>query len=142
MSASDASTSSGTSRTWSVSARQEEWEKITGAVLAAMASRMVDGATWDRSTSMPTRFISATISRPRSERPPTFSTSVAESAHGTFWLCVSVMYATPSARSTRTMAGDESIDWPPSAPISEAIWPSANAARTSAAVRAATKVSG
>ena len=52
---------------------------------------MVDGATWEMSTSMPIRFISGTTSRPKSLSPPTAGTSVAASAHGTFWLWVSVM---------------------------------------------------
>jgi hypothetical protein len=40
---------------------------------------------------MPIRFISATTSRPKSDRPPTAGSSVAESAHGTLSLWVSVM---------------------------------------------------
>ncbi len=85
------STSSGALRTWSHKARHEECEKITGAAEAAIASRMVLGATWEMSTSIPIRFISATTSRPKSVRPPTAGSSVAASAHGTFWLWVSVM---------------------------------------------------
>ena len=57
---------------------------------------MVTGATWDRSTSIPIRCISATTSRPKSLSPPTSGWSVAESAHPVFRLWVSVMYRTPS----------------------------------------------
>ena len=91
---------------------------------------------------MPIRFISSTTSRPKSLSPPTAGTSVAASAHGTFWLCVSVMYATPSRRSTRRTPSEQSMLCPPSAPISAAIRPPAIARRTSEAVRAASKVSG
>lgn len=38
---------------------------MTGSFDAASASRIVSAETWDRSTIMPMRFISATISRPR-----------------------------------------------------------------------------
>ena len=51
-------------------ARAEECEKITGASATSRASCMVDGATCDRSTSMPIRCISRTTSRPKSVRPP------------------------------------------------------------------------
>ena len=57
---------------------------------------MVAGETWDRSTSMPRRFISRTTSFPNSVRPPTPTVSVAESAHGMLRLWVKVMYRTPS----------------------------------------------
>ena len=50
---SSASTSSGMLRGWSHTARAEECEKITGASLTRSASRMVDAATCERSTSMP-----------------------------------------------------------------------------------------
>ena len=40
---------------------------------------------------MPSRFISRTTSRPKSDSPPSTGSSVAESAHGTFSLWVSVM---------------------------------------------------
>ena len=85
---------------------------------------------------MPSRFISRTTSRPNSESPPTTASSVAESAHGTFSLWVSVMYRTPSACSVRSTASEESIEWPPSAPISEAIRPWDSARSTSPAVSA------
>ncbi|CAM5402137.1 hypothetical protein SALBM217S_06940 [Streptomyces griseoloalbus] len=77
-------------RGWSQTARAEEWEKITGAVLVSRASRMVVAATWERSTSMPSRFISRTTSRPNADSPPTPGSSVAESAHATLKLWVSV----------------------------------------------------
>ena len=39
---------------------------------------------------MPIRFISATTCSPNGLSPPSTGSSVAESAHGTFSLCVSV----------------------------------------------------
>lgn len=42
------------------SARADEWLKKTGARLTSSASRIVATDTWDRSTSMPRRFISLT----------------------------------------------------------------------------------
>jgi hypothetical protein len=78
-------------RGWSHTAREEEWEKITGAELVSSASRMVVAATCERSTSMPSRFISRTTSRPKADRPPTVGTSVAESAHAMLSLWVRVM---------------------------------------------------
>lgn len=91
LAASIRSTSSGMLRGWSQTARAEECEKITGATDVASASRMVVAATWERSTSIPTRFISRTTSRPNSDRPPTRGESVAESAQSVLSLCVSVM---------------------------------------------------
>ena len=64
LSASRASTSSGTLRGWSHTAYAEEWLKITGAVAVSRVSRMTSWLTWERSTSMPIRFISRTTSRP------------------------------------------------------------------------------
>ena len=61
---------SGTLRGWSTIARAEECEKITGASLTRRASLIVPGETCDRSTSMPSRFISRTTSRPNGVRPP------------------------------------------------------------------------
>ena len=60
---------SGTLRGWSTSARAAEWEKMTGASLTSSAWLMTAGETWDRSTSIPSRFISRTTSRPNSVRP-------------------------------------------------------------------------
>ena len=71
----------GTLRGWSVSSRHDEWEKMTGARVVSRASDIVSGETWERSTSMPRRFISATTPRPTSVRPPWTAASVAESAH-------------------------------------------------------------
>ncbi len=85
-----ASTSSGTLRGESVTARAQEWLKIVGASAAASASRMVSVETCDRSTRTPRRFISRTTSTPNRVRPPAVGTSVAESAQGTLSLCVSV----------------------------------------------------
>src|SRR6478672_10490134 len=61
---------SGTFRACSVSARAELWEKMTGASVTSRASLMVPGETCDRSTSIPSRFISRTTSRPNSVSPP------------------------------------------------------------------------
>ena len=85
------STSSGMLRGWSQTAREEEWEKITGATDVTSASRMVVAATCERSTSMPRRFISRTTSWPKAVRPPTAGSSVAESAHAMLSLWVRVM---------------------------------------------------
>lgn len=84
-------TSSGMLRGWSHTAREDECEKITGAVEVSSASRIVVAATCERSTSMPSRFISRTTSRPKADRPPTPGSSVAESAHALLSLWVSVM---------------------------------------------------
>ncbi len=64
------STSSGTLRGWSVTARADEWEKITGASVTSRTSCIVSGDVWDRSTSMPRRFISRITSRPNRVSPP------------------------------------------------------------------------
>ena len=84
------STSSGTLRGWSTRAYAEEWEKITGAVETSSASRIVSALTWERSTIMPSRFISATTPRPKSLSPPSTRSSVAESAQATLSLWVRV----------------------------------------------------
>ena len=68
--------------------------------------------------------------------------SVAESAHGTFLLCVSVMYLAPSSYIIRSVPSDDAIEWPPSMPISDAIRPAPIARSTSSAVRASSNVSG
>ena len=75
------STSSGTLRGRSQTARAEECEKMTGASVASRASRIVSAETCERSTSIPSRFISRTTSRPNAESPPSTGSSVAESAH-------------------------------------------------------------
>src|SRR5215216_3415914 len=82
--------SSGTLRGTSHNARADEWEKITGAAVTRSAARIVAGATWLRSTSMPSRLISRTTSSPKRLSPPARGWSVAESAHGTLSLWVSV----------------------------------------------------
>ena len=82
---------SGTLRGWSFSARASECEKITGACVTRIASAIVSGETWLRSTSMPSQFISLTTSSPNGERPSNFGVSVAESAHGVLLVWVSVM---------------------------------------------------
>ena len=84
-------TLSGTLRGTSFSARADECEKMTGAWLTRIASSIVSGETWLRSTSMPSQFISRTTSSPNGDRPPNFGASVAESAHGVLFVCVSVM---------------------------------------------------
>ena len=60
---------SGTSRAWSVRARADEWEKMMGAREVWSASDMVTSFTCDRSTSMPSRFISSTTCLPNAESP-------------------------------------------------------------------------
>ncbi len=87
----DSSTSSGALRGLSATARAEEWLKIAGTSATRRASRIVSAETWERSTSMPIRFISRTTSTPKGDRPPSTGTSVPESAHGTLLLWVSVM---------------------------------------------------
>jgi hypothetical protein len=75
----------------SVMARAEECEKITGAAETRMASLMVPGDTCDRSTSIPSRFISRTTSSPNFVRPPCRAESVAASAQSMVLVWVSVM---------------------------------------------------
>ena len=83
--------SSGTLRTWSVTARAPECEKITGASVTSSAAAIVAGETWLRSTSIPSRFISRTTSRPNSVRPSCCGGSVAASAQRVVRQWVSVM---------------------------------------------------
>ena len=90
LSASRARTSSGTLRGWSQTAYAEEWLKITGAAAVSSASRITSWLTWERSTSIPIRFISRTTSRPKSLSPRSAGSSVAESAQGTLSLWASV----------------------------------------------------
>jgi hypothetical protein len=104
------STSSGTFRGTSQTARADEWLKITGALVTRSACRIVSAETCDRSTSMPIRFISRTTSSPKSLSPPSTGTSVAESAQETLSLWVSVMYRTPSSRITRRTPSDSPIE--------------------------------
>ncbi len=83
------------------SARQEECEAKTGALETARTSAIVSSETCETSTSMPSRFISRTTSRPKSVSPPwtTYifgSKSVRkklpeESAQAFVLVCVSVM---------------------------------------------------
>jgi hypothetical protein len=61
---------SGTFRGTSAIARAEEWEKITGASVTFSASLIVAGDTCERSTSMPSLFISRTTSSPNAVSPP------------------------------------------------------------------------
>ena len=82
---------SGTLRGTSVSARADECEKITGDADTLRASLIVAGDTCERSTSIPSRFISPTTSRPKSVRPPWRTVSIAASAQSSVTLCVSVM---------------------------------------------------
>ena len=60
---------SGTSRVWLVRARAEECENITGARDVWSASDIVMSFTCDRSTSIPSRFISSTTCLPNGESP-------------------------------------------------------------------------
>ena len=64
---------------------------MTGPSAVSRASRIVSGDTWDRSTSMPSRCISRTTSRPNGLSPPETGSSVAESAQGRLRLWVRVM---------------------------------------------------
>src|SRR3712207_7378253 len=71
---------SGTLRGTSAMARTDECEKITGACVTSSASLIVAGETCDRSTSMPSRFISRTTSSPNDVSPPCLALSSAASA--------------------------------------------------------------
>src|SRR2546426_12421014 len=73
-------------------ALQEEWDAITGALLAASASSNVLSETWEISTIMPSRFIRWTTCRPKSVRPFQRGLSVAESAQPVFLVGVRGMY--------------------------------------------------
>src|SRR5918911_1101204 len=59
-----------TLRGTSQSARADECEKMTGASLTFSASLIVPGETCERSTSIPSRFISRTTSSPKRVSPP------------------------------------------------------------------------
>jgi hypothetical protein len=83
--------SSGTFRGTLHRARADEWEKMTGASEMRMASSMVSGAAWERSTSMPRRFISRTTSSPKRVSPSWRTVSPAESAQSRVTLWVRVM---------------------------------------------------
>ncbi len=69
----------------------EEWEKITGASATSRASCMVAGDVCDRSTSMPSQFISRITSSPNRVRPPCNASPVPESAQSIVVPWVSVM---------------------------------------------------
>ena len=83
--------SSGTFRGWSFTARAPECEKTTGASATSRAAAIVLGATWLRSTSIPSRFISRTTSTPKGVRPPWRGSSVAASAQRVVFQWVRVM---------------------------------------------------
>ena len=61
-----ARTSSGTFLATSNIALAEEWDQMTGARLSFSACRAVASDVWERSISMPSRFISRTSNRPKS----------------------------------------------------------------------------
>ncbi len=82
---------SGTLRWWLQTARADECEKITGARLTRSASLIVPSLTCERSTSMPSRFISPTTRSPNGASPPWRAVSSAASAQSSVTLCVSVM---------------------------------------------------
>ena len=84
------STSSDTLRGWSSSARADECEKMTGALVTLSAARIVSSLTWLRSTSMPRRFNSPTTATPNGVRPWWTGASFAESAHAMVLTWVSV----------------------------------------------------
>ena len=83
--------SSGTLRGTSQIARAEECEKITGACDTRSASSIVPSEVCDRSTSMPSLFISSTTCSPNGVRPPCTGGSACESAQLVCTLCVNVM---------------------------------------------------
>ena len=64
---------------------------VFGALLVSMASQNVLSLTWEMSTSMPRRFISATTCLPNGVRPLCFGSSPEESAQLFVLVCVSVM---------------------------------------------------
>ena len=86
-----ASTASGTLRGLGVRASAVECEKITGASVTSSASFIVSADTCERSTSIPSRFISRTTSTPNFVSPSWRAGSVAESAQSLALKCVSVM---------------------------------------------------
>ena len=61
--------SSGTFRSWSYTPLAEECENITGALVTSNVSDIVLLETCARSTNIPIRFISITISLPNSDNP-------------------------------------------------------------------------
>ena len=128
------STSSGTFRGWSATARALECEKMTGAFVTLSAAFIVASETCDRSTSMPSRFISSTTSSPKRVRPWAFGASEHESAQSSDSECVRVMYRTPSRWKSRRTPSEFSIECPPSTPIRHAIRPDLRTRRTSSAV--------
>ncbi len=89
---------SGTFRGWSTSARAAEWEKITGASETSSAALITAGEVCERSTSIPSRFISRTTSRPKGVSPPCRAESSAASAQSVVTLWVRVRYRAPSAK--------------------------------------------
>ena len=70
---------------------------MTGDSATFSASLMTPGETWLRSTSIPSRFISRTTSRPNGVSPPWAAESRAASAQARVTLWVSVMYRAPSS---------------------------------------------
>lgn len=89
------STWSGTFRELLQMAWADEWEKMTGALEVANASSIVGTDTCDRSTIIPSRFISVTTSVPKWDRPPMWGTrpgssTLQQSAHGVLHVCVRV----------------------------------------------------
>ena len=137
-----ARTESGTLRGWSHTARAEEWEKMTGASETRSASCIVSSEVWERSTSMPSRFISRTTSSPKRVRPPWRAVSVAESAQSRVFPWVRVMYRAPRSKYARSAPREFSIAWPPSMPRRLATRPSFMARSTSSAVVARARRSG
>mmetsp|Transcript_56014 Transcript_56014/g.127272 ORF Transcript_56014/g.127272 Transcript_56014/m.127272 type:complete len:215 (-) Transcript_56014:430-1074(-) len=142
-------TESGTSRGWAQSALDEECENMTGALVQSSTAFMVASCTCEMSTTMPSRFISFTTSRPKGESPPTLgstsqvpSASSAGSAQTGPPLWVRVKYRTPKRWYMRSTASELLIWWPPSAPIRHAILPSPKMRRAAAAEGANSKVSG
>ena len=116
-------------------ARAEEWEKITGASVASSAARIVVAATWERSTIIPSRFISRTTSTPNADSPPTHRVVGGRVGPRGVVVVGERQVADAERRwSIRSAPSEQPMEWPPSAPSSEAIRPSRQAASTSSAV--------
>ena len=106
---------------------------MTGARDVWIASDIVWSLTCERSTSMPTRFISSTTCRPKSDRPR-WEESVDATAQSSVRQWVSVMYRTPRRANIRSAPSEFSIAWPPSIPIKHETLPAAKLRSTAAAV--------
>jgi hypothetical protein len=86
-----AARSSGMLRRWGEKRREEECDRITGASVTRSTSQAMESEAWERSTNMPSLFISLTTSSPKRVSPPCSSESVAASAQSVLRECVRVM---------------------------------------------------